>query len=81
MIPKVENCYFWKRDNNVLIACTKDGQEIPLVKFTKSNFIDVAILSKQGGTYMERYVSMFPQHCEILYPPKEEVTNHQLTLF
>lgn len=79
MIPHVEDCYFWKRENNVLIACTTHGEEIPLVKFTFSKFIDVTILSKQGGEYMERYVAMFPQYCEILYPPKEQ--KQQLTLF
>lgn len=82
MIPHIEDCYFWKRENNILIACKDDGVEIPLVKFTYSNFIDVTILSKEGSQYMQRYVAMFPQHCEILYPPKaEKPKEQQLTLF
>ena len=82
MIPYIEDCYFWKRENNILIACKYDATEIPLVKFTYSNFIDVAILNIEAIRYMEQYVAMFPHHCEILFPPKiEESTDQQLTLF
>ena len=70
--------YFFSRKNNTLIVNTKDGQEIPIIKF-KQSFIDLIVVEKEPLAYMERYIEMFPNLCEkINEPPKE---NQQLTFF
>ena len=76
-IPKVENCYFYSRENNIIIANLIDGTQKPLIRL-KQNFIDVTILGGIKYDYMIRYMSMFPHLCELI---EEEKTKQQLTLF
>lgn len=75
MIRHVDDCYFYSRKDNVIIANLTDGQQVPLVRL-KQNFIDVTVLEGQGFDYMKRYMEMFPHLWEII---KQE--NSQLTLF
>ena len=75
MIPHVEDCYFYSRENNVIIANLTDGQQVPLVRL-KQNFINVTVLGGKGFDYMKRYMEMFPHLWELIQ--KEE---SQLTLF
>jgi len=78
VIPHVEDCYFYSRENNIIIANLTNGTKIPLVRFNH-HFIDLTILSKQVLAYMERFMEMFPHLWEhIKEEPKE---NKQLTLF
>jgi len=77
MIPKVDDCYFHKRINNVLIAVTTTGVEVPVVKF-KQNFIDIQILDQLPFAYMQKYIEMFPDLVEVIEPKKQ---TDQLTLF
>lgn len=78
MFPKVEDCYFYKRINNIIIACKTDGAEVPLVKL-KQNFPDILILEGQSFDYMKRYMEMFPHLWE--YAKEEPKLTDQLTLF
>lgn len=77
LLPKVEDCYFLKRKNNILIAVKTNGEEIPLVKF-KQKFIDISIVEGSIYDYMISYIETFPELCDIIYPPKN---NEQLELF
>jgi hypothetical protein len=45
MIPHVEDFYFDKRIDTVLIAVKTTGEEVPVVKF-KQNFIDLQMVGK-----------------------------------
>jgi hypothetical protein len=45
MIPHVEDFYFDKRIDTVLIAVKTTGEEVPVVKF-KQNFIDLQKVDK-----------------------------------
>ena len=76
MLPFIEDCYFFKRVDNQLIAVKTTGEEIPVVSF-KQKFIDVPILEGQGFNYMKKYMEMFPELWEPI--EKEQVT--QFTLF
>jgi hypothetical protein len=75
MIPHVDDCYFYSRKDNVIIANLTDGQQVPLVRL-KQNFIDVTVLEGQGFDYMKRYMQMFPNLWELI-----EKEQSQLTLF
>lgn len=77
MIPFVEDCYFFKRIDNILIAVKTTGEEVPVVKF-KQKFIDLPILNKEPFVYIKKYIEMFPYLIEIIESkPKTE----QLKLF
>lgn len=78
MIPTVEDCYFYSRENNILIANLTDGTKKPLVKF-HHKFIDVAIMSQQGMEYTKRFMEMHPHLWE--YIEEEPKINQQLTFF
>jgi len=45
MIPHVDDCYFYKRIDSILIAVKATGEEIPVVKF-KQRFIDLQIVDR-----------------------------------
>lgn len=77
MISNVEDCYFYKRINNVLIAVKTTGEEVPVVKF-KQKFIDLQIVDKETFQYMRKYIEMFPELVESI-----EIKSplQQLTLF
>ncbi|MGK0236401.1 MAG: hypothetical protein ACI9EK_002951 [Psychroserpens sp.] len=45
MIPCIEDCYFDKRIDSVLIAVKTTGEQVPVVKF-KQNYIDLQIAGK-----------------------------------
>jgi hypothetical protein len=78
MIPHVEDCYFYSRENNIIIANLTDGGKIPLVKL-RQKFIDITILEGPGFEYMKRYLVMFPELWEnIKEDPKN---NEQLKIF
>ena len=77
MLINVDNCYFYKRISNVLIAVKTNGEEVPLVKF-KQNFIDLQIVGKQPFEYIKKYVEMFPELVEKIEPKK---ITEQLKLF
>jgi hypothetical protein len=78
MVPYVEDCYFYSRENNIIIANLADGGKIPLVKLHQK-FIDIAILEGSGLEYMKKYMTMFPDLWECI--KKEPKTNEQLKLF
>lgn len=77
MIPHVEDCYFYKRIDNILIAVTTTGEEVPVVKF-KQKFIDLQIIDKEPMNYMKKYMELFPDLLETI-EPKEII--QQLKLF
>lgn len=77
LIPKVEDCYFYSRENNLIIANLIDGTKKPLIRL-KQNFIDVTILEGIKYDYMIRYMSMFPSLWEKI---ELENTQTQLSLF
>jgi hypothetical protein len=45
MIPYIEDCYFDKRIDSVLVAVKTTGEQVPVVKF-KQNYIDLQIAGK-----------------------------------
>lgn len=59
MITTIEDCYFYKRIDNTLIAVKTTGEEIPVVKF-KQKFIDLLIVDKEPLNYIKKYIEMFP---------------------
>jgi hypothetical protein len=77
MIPHVEDCYFYKRIDSILIAITTTGEEVPVVKF-KQKFIDLQIVDKEPLDYIKKYIEMFPELVEIIEPKK---ITEQLKLF
>lgn len=77
MIPFIEDCYFYKRSDSILIAVTTTGEEVPVVKF-KQKFIDLRIVDKEPWQYIKRYIEMFPELVEIIEPKK---ITEQLKLF
>jgi hypothetical protein len=78
MIPHVEDCYFYKRIDSILIAVKATGEEIPVVKF-KQKFIDLQIVDREPLEYIKKYMEMHPHLWETV---KEEIKiNQQLTLF
>jgi len=77
MFPKVEDCYFYKRIDSILIAVKATGEEIPVVKF-KQKFIDLHIVDREPLDYMKKYMEMHPNLIEIL---ETKPITEQLTLF
>ena len=77
MIPHVEDCYFYTRRNNILIACLTDGTEVPLVKF-KSKFIDLVAVQPQPLQYMKDYMQYYPELWE--YIEQENKIGEQIQL-
>lgn len=78
MIRHVEDCYFYSRENNTIIANLTDGDKIPLVRLHQ-NFIDITVLDGNAWDYMQKYMEMHPSLWEHI---EEEVKeNEQLTLF
>lgn len=77
MIPHVEDCYFYKRIDNILIAVKTTGEEVPVVKF-KQKFIDLQIIDKEPMNYMKKYMELFPELMETIEPKK---ITEQLKLF
>lgn len=78
MIPHVEDCYFYKRIDSILIAVKATGEEIPVVKF-KEKFIDLQIVDREPLDYMKKYMETHPHLWETV---KEEIIiNQQITLF
>lgn len=77
MIPFVEDCYFYKRIDSILIAVTTTGLEVPVVKFNQK-FIDLHIIDKEPMNYIKKYMEMFPELVEIIAPKK---ITEQLKLF
>ena len=75
MTPFIEDCYFYKRIDSILITVTTTGEEVPVVKF-KQKFIDLQIVDKEPFLYMKKYIEMFPHLIEII-----EEKPKQLTLF
>lgn len=78
MIPHVEDCYFYSRENNVIIANLTNGEKTPLVRLHQK-FINITILEGPGLEYMKRYMTMFPDLWEHI--KEEPKTNEQLKLF
>lgn len=77
MIPTIEDCYFYKRINNTLIAVKTTGEEVPVVKF-KQKFIDAELLNKDTINYINRYMEMFPELIELI---EQKTELKQLKLF
>ncbi|MES2796684.1 MAG: hypothetical protein V4683_12000 [Bacteroidota bacterium] len=77
MIPFIEDCYFYKRIDGILIAVTTTGEEVPVVKF-KQKFIDLRIVDKEPWLYIKRYIEMFPELVEII---ELKTQTEQLKLF
>ena len=77
MIPQVEDCYFYSRENNTIIANLTDGTKTPLVRLHQ-NFINITVMDGNAWNYMQKYMAMFPHLWEHI---KEEKENEQLTLF
>jgi hypothetical protein len=77
VIPFVEDCYFYKRTNNILIAVTTTGEEVPVVKF-KQKFIDLMIVDKDPLAYIKKYIEMFPELVEMI---ELKTQTEQLKLF
>lgn len=77
MIPYVDDCYFYGRNNNIIIANLTNGDQIPLVRL-KQKFPDIVILDKQHLSYMIAYMAMHPNLWELIEKEKQE---QQLTLF
>lgn len=77
MIPFIEDCYFYKRIDSILIAVTTTGEEVPVVKF-KQKFIDLQIVDKKPLTYIKKYIEMFPKLVEII---EVKTQTEQLKLF
>jgi len=65
MIPHVDDCYFYKRIDSILIAVKATGEEIPVVKF-KQKFIDLQIVDQAPLEYIKKYMEMHPNLIEIL---------------
>jgi len=78
MIPQVEDCYFYSRENNIIIANLTDGGKIPLVRLHQ-NFINITVMDGNSWNYMQKYMAMFPHLWEHI--KEEEKENEQLTLF
>lgn len=77
MIPFIEDCYFYKRIDSILIAVTTTGEEVPVVKF-KQKFIDLQIVDKESLAYIKKYIEMHPELVETIEPKK---ITEQLKLF
>jgi hypothetical protein len=77
VIPHIEDSYFYKRVDSILIAVKTTGEEVPVVKF-KTGFIDIKIVNEQTLQYMKRYIEMFPHLVEIIEP---KPITEQLKLF
>lgn len=78
MIPAIEDCYFYSRENNIIYANITNGDKIPLIKLHQ-NFIDVIILGGEAFDYMKRYLEMFPNLWE--YIKLEIKKDSQISLF
>ena len=70
MIPTIEDCYFYKRIDNTLIAVKTTGEEVPVVKF-KQKFIDLQIVDKEPLKYIKKYIEMFPGLVEMIELKKQ----------
>lgn len=77
MIPFVEDCYFYSRENNFIIANLTHGDKIPLVRLYQK-FIDVIVLEGEPRKYMERYMAMHPHLWETI---ESKPISEQLKLF
>lgn len=77
MLGFIEDCYFYKRIDSILIVVKTTGEEIPVVKF-KQKFIDLRIVDKVPWDYMKKYIEMFPELVEKIEP---KIATQQLTLF
>lgn len=77
MIPTIEDCYFYKRIDNTLIAVKTTGEEVPVVKF-KQKFIDLLIVDKEPLKYIKKYIEMFPELVEMI---ELKTQTEQLKLF
>ena len=77
MIPFIEDCYFYKRIDSILIAVTTTGEEVPVVKF-KQKFIDLQIVDKAPLAYIKKYIEIFPELVEII---ELKTKTEQLKLF
>lgn len=77
MIPHVEDCYFYKRVDSILIAVKTTGEEVPVVKF-KQKFIDLQIVDKEPLNYIKKYIEMFPDLVEQI---ESKAQTEQLKLF
>jgi phage regulator Rha-like protein len=77
MIPFIEDCYFYKRIDSILIAVKTTGEEVPVVKF-KQKFIDLQIVDKEPLAYIKRYIEMHPELVEII---ELKTQTEQLKLF
>lgn len=51
----------YKRIDNILYC-----EDIAIVKFIKDQFPDFDSLTLQGIRYMQKYIDMYPQYCEVL---------------
>lgn len=80
MIPFIPDCYFLSRENNVIIANLTDGEQVPLVRFTKTTFNNLMIMEIADVEHMTKYMAMFPENWELI---DQETKNEksQLTLF
>lgn len=77
MIPTIEDCYFYKRIDNILIAVKTTGEEVSVVKF-KQKFIDLLIVENEPLKYIKKYIEMFPELVEII---ELKIPTEQLKLF
>lgn len=77
-VLKIENCSFYSRENNVIIANLIDGTKKPLIRL-KQNFIDSEIMKAYRIEYMENFMEMFPDLWEKIID--EPIKEEQLTLF
>ena len=81
MIPKVTDCYFYSRENNIIYANLIHGEKVPLIRLHQK-FINLIILGGKGFEYMQLYLSMFPHLWdEVVQEPKAQQQQKQLTLF
>lgn len=77
MIPYVDDCYFYSRIDNIIIANLTNGDKVPLVRL-KQKFPDILILEGQPYKYTLDYMAMFPHLWELI---DREKPKQQLTLF
>ena len=69
----------YTRKNNVLYEITTTGYQKPVVKF-KQYFPDLKTVNSQTLDYLQKYMSLFPELCEILEPQAQK-NNVQLSIF
>jgi hypothetical protein len=85
MIPHIDDCYFYSRIDNTIIANLNNGDKITLVRLLQK-FPNSLILEEQPYRYMLDYMAMHPHLWELIEIEKPTIRNSrtvqkQLTLF